>query len=77
MEAGLFNLNCFVIEYGRHTYWTNILCDFTGIPQKQDFVQHGIYIGNKDLKDDSMNTREGGYNVHQVIEYFINLIERK
>lgn len=36
-KAGLFNKACFIIEYGRHTYWTNVMIDFTGIPQKKRF----------------------------------------
>ena len=71
-EAGLFNLPCYVYFVGRHTYWSNILMSVDDIPQIQDFVQHGIYIGNK--FSEKGNTREGGWNVHQVIERFLETI---
>ena len=76
-KAGLFSKGCFVIEYGRHTYWTNVMIDFTGIPQKNDFIQHGIYVGNHNSSEEYEETRQGGLNVHLCIEHWINSIERK
>lgn len=70
----LYDKPCFIYIIGRHTYWTNIMMT-TDIEQKQDFVQHGIYIGNKNKKDDAQNTREGGWNVKQVIELFMESVE--
>lgn len=53
----------FVYEYGRHTYFTNILLNLSNIPQIKENIQN---------KSDSKNFyRQGGYNVHQVIEYFL------
>lgn len=55
-----------IYEYGRHTYFSNLLLNFTNIPQIKDNIQ---YISN------SKNIyREGGYNVYQVIEYFLKYI---
>lgn len=73
MDYGLFNKSCFIIEFGRHTYWTNVMIDFTGIEQHFDFKIHGKWIGVQDIPQ---NTRQGGFNVHEVIEYWINYIER-
>ena len=74
-KLGLYDKPCFIYIIGRHTYWTNIIMT-TDIEQKQDLVQHGIYIGNKDKKDDAENTREGGWNVKQVIELFMESVEQ-
>lgn len=71
-EMGFFNLPCYVYFVGRHTYWSNILMSVDDIPQIQDFVQHGVYIGNK--FSEKGNSREGGWNVHQVIERFLETI---
>lgn len=52
-----------IYEYGRHTYFTNMLINLNNIPQLKDDIQN---------KSDSVNIyRQGGYNVHQVIEYFL------
>lgn len=73
-EHGLFDKPCFIIEYGRHTYWTNRLVDFYGIEQRQDFKYHGRVILYSDMKNKEKH--QGGFNVHNVIEYWIQLIER-
>lgn len=52
-----------IYEYARHTYFTNILINLNNIPQLKDDIQ------NK--SDCNKNYRQGGYNVHQVIEYFL------
>ena len=52
-----------VYEYCRHTYFTNLFLNLNGIHQIKDNIQY---------KSDSKNIyRQGGYNVHQVIEYFL------
>ena len=52
-----------IYEYGRHTYFTNLFLNLNNIPQINDNIQN---------KSDSANIyRQGGYNVHQVIEYFL------
>ena len=70
-EIGLYDKNCYIYIYGRHTYWSNVMMDLTGIPQRQDFK-----YGGRVIKYNDMNTKEhqGGFNVHQVIEYWLNLI---
>lgn len=73
-EIGLFDVPCHVYFVGRHTYWTNIEMKVDDIEQVQDFVQHGIYIGHKNVKDNAETSREGGWNVHQVIERFLETI---
>lgn len=72
-EIGLYELPCFIYIIGRHTYWTNIFM-FTDIEQKQDFIQHGKYIGNKSGKTQDDDTREGGENVKKVIDVFLDII---
>lgn len=69
-EVGLFNYPCFVYIIGRHTYWTNVLLP-GGILQRKDFTQHGWVI-----KYDDMNNKDhqGGYNVHNVIQTFLEVI---
>lgn len=66
----LYDIPCFIYIIGRHTYWTNILMP-TDIEQRQDF-KNGGYV----IKYNDMNNREhqGGYNVHNVIETFLNVI---
>ena len=70
-QYGLFNKPCFIYVIGRHTYWTNIMlcCD---IEQRQDFLN-----GGKVIKYDDMNNCEhqGGFNVHNVIEVFLDTIK--
>lgn len=61
-EIGLFELPCFVYFIGRHTYWTNILM-VVDIDQVDDRVN---WIS-------SLN-RQGGKNVHDVIEMFLHTI---
>lgn len=73
MEHELFNKSCFIIEYGRHTYWTNVLIDLYGTPQRQEFKTHGQVIQYKDMKN---KDHQGGYNVHEVIEYWLSIVER-
>ena len=70
-QMGLYDLPCFIYIIGRHTYWTNILLSID-IDQRQDFTQHGWVIKYKDMKN---KDHQGGYNVHQVIERFIQTIE--
>ena len=64
-KFGLFNLNCFVYFYGRHTYWTNVPFNPIGIKQEFDFSS-----GGKKLVSNS----QGGNNVHTVINYWLEII---
>ena len=56
----------FIYEYGRHTYFTNLMLNLSGIEQKKDNIQ---YISNC-----NKTYREGGLNVFNVFEYFMEFI---
>ena len=64
-RLGLFRLDCYVYEIGRHTYWTNHPFNPTNIKQINDFKTGGIRLHN---------FVEGGYNVHNIIEYWLEII---
>lgn len=36
-QYSLLNKDCYIIQYGRHTYWTNIKFDISGIEIKTQF----------------------------------------
>ena len=75
MENGILPENrCYVKVIGRHTYWTNIDFDDSNIQQRQDFKYHGHTIKYNDMKDLS---HQGGFNVHNVIERFLETIYGK
>lgn len=59
-KYGLFNLPCFIYEIGRHTYWTNIFLSTNDIEQNSDNIQNTPQA-----------KRQGGNNVHNVIEQFL------
>lgn len=61
-KLGLFDKNCFVYFHGRHTYWTNVMINFSNIPQSYDFRGHGIRL---------KSYVQGGSNVNDVFNYFI------
>lgn len=58
-ELGLFDLPCFIYMLGGHTYWTNVMLSLDIIQRDQNKQ----YI--------SRSARQGGFNVHQVIEAFL------
>lgn len=62
---GLFDLGLYVYKIGRHTYWSNIFFDSSDIVQKS--------VGN--IKYLSVSKRQGGKEVHEVIERFIETVE--
>ena len=55
-----------IYEYGRHTYFSNQILNISNIKQIKDNVAN---ISNSKNK-----YREGGFNVHQVIEYFLEFV---
>ena len=85
-KAGLFNLPIFMYIHGRHTYWTNIPFNPSNIKQYNEYqlmickkLEDGTwfksgqkYIGN--MKNMSSNNRQGGQNVHDVIEYWLSTL---
>ena len=84
-ELHLFDVPCRIYIIGRHTYWTNIEFRHDDIDQRQDFLMHGYVIKYDDtnnkswssLQNLSRNQRQGGYNVYQVIERFLETIHSK
>jgi len=61
--------NVHVYQHGRHTYWTNFPFNPKGIKQKFDFE-----YGGRPVRDLSKNQRQGGKNVHDVIEYWLKVV---
>lgn len=62
---GLYNIpNVYVYIIGRHTYWTNIM-----------FNHYGIYQKDDDIINTSKSKRQGGINVHNVIDYWLEVIK--
>lgn len=63
LEHGLYDLPLYVYHVGRHTYWTNIPFNPLNIEQFPD-----------DIHNTSRNQRQGGKNVHKVIDFWIQTI---
>ena len=72
-EIGLLDLPCYIYLIGRHTYWSNVKFKYDDIEQHYDFRQGGYLI--RDCQNYSRGKRQGGENVHVVIERFIQTIE--
>lgn len=68
-KLGLYNKNCFIYKHGRHTYWTNIMFNPSGIPQEFDFKSIPGY-GCIRLK----SYVQGGKNVNDVLDYFLEVL---
>lgn len=69
-EMKLYDKPCFIYIIGRHTYWTNIMMSID-IDQRQDFLNGGYVIKYEDMEN---KKHQGGYNVHNVIEMFLETI---
>lgn len=69
---GLFNKRCYVYFVGRHTYWTNIELKVDDIPQQQNSKYGGYWV--EDVQNIQKRDRQGGLNVHLVIERFLETI---
>jgi site-specific DNA-cytosine methylase len=63
LEYGLFELSPYIYTYGRHTYWTNIAFNPNNISQK-----------NEQTHFTSSKNRQGGQNVHNVIEHWLKVV---
>lgn len=63
--------DCYIYYINRHIYFTNVKLDINNIEQRQDFK-----YGGKVIKYDDMNNQyhQGGYNVYNVIERFLETI---
>ena len=75
-KAGLLDVNCFIYFVGRHTYWSNQIIDFSQIIQKpkSDIVNgKRRFLSSQNLPRDK---RQGGKEVYEVIEFWLNSIER-
>lgn len=72
-EYGLYNGRSFMYEVGRHTYWTNVPFNPSNIKQSYDFKKGGYFIGVQDL---SKGSRQGGHNVHEVIELWLEVVKQ-
>lgn len=70
-EEGIFTLikkhKLYCQHVGRHIYISNIWCELD-CPQIQDFKEHGILINGDKY-------RQGGTNVHRVIEKWLAYIK--
>ena len=64
-KLGLFNKNCFIYFHGRHTYWTNVMINFSNIPQDYDFKSGCIRL---------KKYVQGGSNVNDVFDYFLETV---
>lgn len=74
-QYGLFDFPCYVYKVGRHTYWTNVQLELDGIVQKAktDIVNgKKRYLSSQNL---ARKDRQGGEDVHQIIELFIRKVE--
>lgn len=70
LKLKLYNFPCFVYKHGRHTYWTNVLINFSNIPQTYDF-KHIKGYGTVRLK----SYVQGGKNVNDVFDYFVDVVK--
>lgn len=66
--------SCNTYILNRHIYFTNIILDLSKIEQRQDFRYGGKVIKYEDMEN---KKHQGGYNVHNVIEYFITKVENE
>lgn len=63
IKEGFYHQPCFIYCIGGHTYWTNVMLPIDTIMQ---YDQNKQYI--------SRSARQGGINVHNVIECFLDII---
>lgn len=63
--------DCIVLTLNRHIYFTNIYINLENIEQRQDFKYGGKVIMYDDMTD---LYHQGGFNVHNVIERFLQTI---
>ena len=62
-KLGLFNYPIFIYTIGRHIYWSNVFLDSQFVYQRFENIKHI-----------SSSKRQGGENVHNVIEVFLETI---
>ena len=76
-DNGLLDLPCFTYFVGRHTYWSNIRLKLSDINLLQKAItdyKNGKkrYLSSQNLP---RHLRQGGEEVHQVIERFLKTIK--
>lgn len=59
-----YDYDCYVYKVGGHSYWTNI---------RLDHIYDLPYVKQNKTKDNTL-FRQGGYNVHLAVEYFLRVI---
>lgn len=78
LSFGLYDFPCQVFEIGRHTYWTNVFFDKSDIEELNNMCRQDFKYGGKVILYDDMKNKEhqGGYNVHIVVEKFLEKIHQ-
>lgn len=76
-KYGLFDKKCIIVFIGRHTYWTNIPFKFDDIIQnaKTEIIDGKKYY--RSSQNIPQNKRQGTEEVHEVIERWLETIERR
>jgi site-specific DNA-cytosine methylase len=70
MKDIINSFNGWYYEIGRHSYFTNIPFNASHIKQEYDFKYGGVQLNSK-------NNRQGGKQVHEIIEYWLNIVKEK
>lgn len=73
-KYGLFDYPLYIYKIGRHTYWSNVKFQHNDIIQKPKvIIKSGkkLYLSSQNL---SSKDRQGGSEVHEVIERFLYTI---
>jgi hypothetical protein len=73
-KEGLFNLPIYYYEHGRHSYWTNIPFNPQTLIQNNEFEYRLMSNGKRGMFTPS-SKRQGGQNVHNVIEYWLEVVK--
>lgn len=74
------NFNGFIYIHGRHTYFTNLMIDFTHIPQTFEYkttktvIKNGKKMRSGQISLFNRSDSEGGTNVNKVFEYVIQYL---
>ena len=77
-KNNIIDLPVFVYFVGRHTYWTNILFNPSEIKQHDDLKKVQTKSGRRPghwTISAQRKDRQGSRNVHDVIEYWLDVVE--
>lgn len=72
IKMGLYDKACYIYTHGRHTYWTNLVFNPSSIPQEYDFRSRGVRVKSRKGMDGDYT--QGGQNVHNVIDYWLEVV---